>query len=73
MIFELIILDGYGYFVWPAFIFTFASCIFLYIRTKKEFKLTEKVFLNEFAKQDKFKDTREEKISDEEALSPSSI
>ena len=45
---ELIILDGYGQFVWPAFIFTFVSCFFLYLKTKKELKKQEKMFLIEF-------------------------
>ena len=45
---ELLILDGYGQFVWPAFIFTFVSCFLLYIKTKKELKRQEKMFLIEF-------------------------
>ena len=45
---ELLILGGYGQFVWPAFIFTFVSCFSLYVKTKKEFKKQEKIFLKEF-------------------------
>ncbi len=45
---ELLILGGYGQFVWPAFIFTFVSCFALYVKTKKEFKKQEKMFLKEF-------------------------
>ena len=45
---ELLILGGYGQFVWPAFIFTFVSCFSLYIKTKKEFQKQEKKFLKEF-------------------------
>ena len=45
---NLFILGGYGQFVWPAFIFTFAICFFLYLRTKKELKKQEKNFLIEF-------------------------
>ena len=41
-------LNGYGQFVWPAFIFTFLSCFFLYLRTKKALKKQEKIFLSEF-------------------------
>ena len=47
---ELLVLGGYGQFVWPAFIFTFVSCFVLYIRTKKELKRHEKMFLIEFNK-----------------------
>ena len=45
---ELFILGGYGHFVWPAFIFTLVSCFVLYLKTNKEFKKEEKMFLNEF-------------------------
>ena len=45
---ELLVLDGYGIFVWPAFIFAFVSCFLLYLKTKKEFKRQEKIFLIEF-------------------------
>ena len=45
---ELLVLGGYGQFVWPAFIFTFVCCFLLYIKTKKELKRQEKMFLIEF-------------------------
>ena len=45
---EFIVLGGYGNFVWLAFIFTFASCFLLYLKTKNEFKRQEKMFLIEF-------------------------
>ena len=45
---EFLFLGGYGVFVWPAFIFTFVSCILLYLKTKKEFKRQEKMFLIKF-------------------------
>ena len=48
MIQSFIILGGYGHFVWPAFVFTFLSCFVLYLRSIKEFKKQEKLFLNEF-------------------------
>ena len=67
---ELLILGGYGQFVWPAFIFTFVSCFSLYVKTKKEFQKQEKKFLKEF------KQMRTEKIEtakEKEALSGSPI
>ena len=67
---ELLILGGYGQFVWPAFIFTFVSCFSLYVKTKKEFQKQEKKFLKEF------KQMQTEKIEsakEKEALSGSSI
>ena len=45
---ELFILNGYGQYVWPAFVFTFISCFSLYIKTRKEFRKQEKMFLKEF-------------------------
>ena len=67
---EFLILGGYGQFVWPAFIFTFVSCFALYVKTKKEFKKQEKMFLKEF------KQIQTEKIKtaeEKEALSASPI
>ena len=45
---ELLIMDGYGQFVWSAFIFTFVCCLVLYLKTKKELKKQEAVFLIEY-------------------------
>ena len=45
---EILVLGGYGQFIWPAFIFTFVSCFLLYLKTKKELKKQEKMFLIEF-------------------------
>ena len=48
MIMEIFNLNGYGFFVWPAFIFTFISFFYLYIQTKKEYLEQENIFLKEF-------------------------
>ena len=48
MVLELLILGGYGQFVWPSFIFTFASCLILYVKTKTELQKQEKMFLDEY-------------------------
>ena len=45
---ELLLLGGYGQFVWPAFVFAFVSCFFLFLKTKKELKKQEEMFLIEF-------------------------
>ena len=45
---ELLLLGGYGQFVWPAFVFAFVSCFFLFLKTKKELKKQEEKFLIEF-------------------------
>jgi len=67
---ELLILGGYGQFVWPAFIFTFVSCFSLYVKTKKEFQKQEKIFLKEFKQ---MKTEKIETVKEKEALSGSPI
>ena len=67
---ELLILDGYGQFVWPAFIFTFVSCFSLYVKTKKEFQKQEKKFLKEFKQ---MQTEKIETVKEKEALSGTPI
>ena len=67
---EFLILDGYGQFVWPAFIFTFVSCFALYVKTKKEFQKQEKIFLKEFKQ---MQTERIETAKEKEVLSGSPI
>ena len=67
---ELLILGGYGQFVWPAFIFTFVSCFSLYVKTKKEFQKQEKFFLKEFKQ---MQTEKIETVKEKEALSGSPI
>ena len=45
---ELLIMNGYGQFVWPAFIFSLASCFYLYVETRSELKQQERIFFLEF-------------------------
>ena len=67
---ELLILGGYGQFVWPAFIFTFVSCFSLYVKTKKEFQKQERIFLKEFKQ---MQTEKIETVKEKEALSGSPI
>jgi len=71
---DFIILGGYGQFVWPAFAFSFASCAFLFIKTKNELRKQEKIYLDKYGKFDaaKVKDTKKNQVS-KEILSGSSI
>ena len=74
MILEIISLGGYGQFVWPAFIFTFLSCFFLFLKTKKEFQKQEKIYINEFRQLQTAKiETVKDKETTREILSGSSI
>ena len=71
---ELFILGGYGFFVWPSFIFTLASCFIFYLKTKKELKKQEKIFLSEFKYSNvKISKKFKEKKVTKEVLSGSSI
>ena len=45
MISYFLSMDGYATFVWAAYIFTFLSCLFLYLVTRKDMKMQEKKFL----------------------------
>ena len=67
---EFLILGGYGQFVWSAFIFTFVSYFFLYIKTRKEFQKQEKIFLKEFKQ---MQTEKIETVKEKEALSGSPI
>jgi len=69
MLVEFLTMNGYGQFVWPAFIFTFVSCLYLYLKIRIEFKQQEKIYLLKFKKAevikiqfDKRKKSREEAL-----------
>ena len=64
---ELLTLGGYGQFVWPAFIFTFACFFSLYLKTKKELNKQEELFLLEYKQlaPAKIKVAKQKKLSKE--------
>ena len=71
---DFFILDGYGQFVWPAFVFTFVSCFSLYLKTTKEFKKQEKIYLKEFEQLQTIKiEAGKRRETKKEVLSGSSI
>ena len=47
MINDLISMNGYGFYVWSSFIFTFVVCLYFYLKTKKTLKKLEKNFIKE--------------------------
>ena len=71
---EFFILGGYGQFVWPAFVFSFVSCAFLFMKVKKELQKQEKIYLGKYGKfvTAEIKTTEKNKTS-KEVLSGSSI
>ena len=70
MFIELLTMNGYGQYVWPAFVFFFASCFYLYVKTKSELKRQERIFMLEFKEVQARKiEFIKKKESTEEALS----
>jgi len=41
-------LNGYGLYVWPAFIISFISCVSLYVKTKNELKKYERLLFGKY-------------------------
>ena len=72
MISELVYLSGYGQFVWPAFMFTYFSCLILYLKTRNDLKKYEELFFKEFNRTNEIETVREEKIA-KKAVFDSSI
>lgn len=72
MISELVYLSGYGQFVWPAFMFTYFSCLILYLKTRNDLKKYEELFFKEFNQTNEIETVREEKIA-KKAVFDSSI
>ena len=71
---SLFILGGYGQFVWPAFIFTFLICFYLYLKTKKELQKQEKLFLKEFKRSQIVKIVvNSQKVNTKKVLSGNSV
>jgi len=67
---EHLSMNGYGQFVWTAFIFSFVSCLYLYLKTRIELKKQEKIYLLEFGLIEAQKiQLNKRKKSTEEALS----
>ena len=48
MISNLLFMDGYGIYVWSAFVFTFFSFTSLYLITKKQFTKEKKKFISKY-------------------------
>ena len=73
MNFEFFIMNGFGIYVWSAFVFTFLVCLFLYVRTRKTLKKLEKNFIKEAnnLSEEQFEDIKKQKIAKEILISHS--
>ena len=45
--FRLFNFNEYGQYIWPAFMFTFLSCLILYVKVRNELKVLEKTYMAE--------------------------
>lgn len=74
MFINILFFDGYAAFILPAFIFTFASFLTLYVITKKELNKQENIYLREFKQPITIKiDSVKDKEIIEQSLSANSI
>ena len=48
MIYKILLMDGYGLYVWSAFLFTFVSFAFLYVVTKIQYTREKNKFIAKF-------------------------
>ena len=66
-------MNGFGIYVWSAFVFTFLVCLFLYVRTRKTLKKLEKNFIKEAnnLSEEQFEDIKKQKIAKEILISHS--
>ena len=48
MFLDLMLMNGYGQFVWPAFIFSFACCFSLYSKVRADLKEQEERYILEY-------------------------
>ena len=73
MSYEIFSMSGYGIYVWSSFGFTFLTCLFLYLRTKKTLKKLEKDFIKEAKNlpEKQFEDIKKQKIAKEILISHS--
>ena len=47
---NIFLMDGYGIYVWSAFVFTFLVCLILYFKTRKSLRKLERDFKEEVEK-----------------------
>jgi heme exporter protein CcmD len=47
MNFDIFSMNGYGIYVWSSFLFTFLTCLLLFLKTKKTLRKLEKDFIKE--------------------------
>ena len=70
---DIFLMNGYGIYVWPSFLFTFLVCLFLFLKTKKTLKKLEKDFIKEAQSlsDEQLEDLKRQKVAKEILISHS--
>ena len=73
MNFDIFSIDGYGIYVWSSFLFTFLTCLFLFLKTKKTLRKLEKDFIKEAQtlSDEQLEDLKKQKVAKEILISHS--
>ena len=73
MNFDIFSMNGYGIYVWSSFLFTFLTCLFLFLKTKKTLKKLEKDFIKETQalSDEQLEDLKKQKVAKEILISHS--
>ena len=66
-------MNGYGIYVWSSFLFTFLTCLFLFLKTKKTLRKLEKDFIKEAQtlSDEQLEDLKKQKVAKEILISHS--
>ena len=75
MNFDIFSMNGYGIYVWSSFLFTFLTCLFLFLKTKKTLRKLEKDFIKEAQtlSDEQLEDLKKQKVAKEILISHSRI
>ena len=70
---DIILMNGYGIYVWASFLLTFLVCLFLFLKTRKTLKKLERDFIKEAQSlsQQQLKDLKNQKVAKEILVSHS--
>jgi len=73
MNFDIFSMNGYGIYVWSSFLFTFLTCLFLFLKTKKTLRKLEKDFVKEAQtlSDEQLEDLKKQKVAKEILISHS--
>tara|TARA_B100001964_G_C14189144_1_gene580157 strand:+ start:99 stop:326 length:228 start_codon:yes stop_codon:yes gene_type:complete len=73
MNFDIFSMNGYGIYVWSSFLFTFLTCLFLFLKTKKTLRKLEKDFIKEAQtlSDEQLEDLKKQKVAKEILISHS--